>query len=638
MIYVAIFVFVVISLFRVQAETNVLKDGIMPAKNFVGAIENTIAKEGLLVTRYGSSFDPAIFQKIGEEDKTLNNHIVSLNKLFTDRLIPEDQTIRDEIKDFEVRYAAFYNLVLQIPALGESISRAKTNSANAYLNFDALQMDYEAAQFERVKTQIGDDTSLEDIKFYYDRLIFSKEIREKGADAYALMLWYISTSDLKHFDKAMAVLKEVASEIKETIKITKTQANADRLNKVGVALQQYVEHLNSLKAANAAIMVASDKTDVAKQNALDMAFTLNSAMTNLTEVNTDSALSSLHQATLSMMIGVSVGVVLSLILALTLTKSITGPIVRLIDLLNEGAQHVDTASRELSGASNTLAEGATENAASLEETSAALEELSSMTKRNSDNAVEANSLMNQAHDSVAKASHSMNNVISAMDQIAVSGNEIGKIIKTIDEIAFQTNLLALNAAVEAARAGEAGAGFAVVADEVRNLAIRSADAAKNTADLIAATISNINSGSEMVHSTSQNFQTVSDQTSKVGQLVSEVAEASREQSQGISQITTAMNQMDKVTQSNAASAEESASSASELSMQASKLLGAVDDLLKIVFGANAPVGNYGAQSMSPNPSYNKGPAKSLSAPRKQSKGKRSSEKAIPMDNGDDFEF
>ncbi|MDR2386786.1 MAG: methyl-accepting chemotaxis protein, partial [Deltaproteobacteria bacterium] len=532
MIYVAVFVFVVISLFRVQAETNTLKEGIMPAKNIVGAIENTIAREGLLVTRYGSSFDSSIFQKIGEEDKALNGHIASLNKLFADRLIPDNPAVREQIKEFESLYRAFYGLVLEIPALGESISRAKTNSANSYENIDALQKEYETAQYERVKTQVKADSSLEDIRFYYDRLIFGKEIREKAADAYAAMLWYLASGEAKHYDESVAVLKEVASEIKDNLKITKTQANLERLNKVSVALQQYSDQLSALKTANAAILVASDKTDLAKQRALEMAFNLNTAMTELTDYNTDEALSSLHQSILSMMIGVSVGVLLSLVLALTLTKSITGPIVRLIELLSEGAQHVDTASRELSGASNTLAEGATENAASLEETSAALEELSSMTKRNSDNSVEANSLMNQAHDSVAKASHSMNNVISAMDQIAVSGNEIGKIIKTIDEIAFQTNLLALNAAVEAARAGEAGAGFAVVADEVRNLAIRSADAAKNTADLIAATISNINSGSEMVHSTSQNFQTVSDQTSKVGQLVSEVAEASREQSQG----------------------------------------------------------------------------------------------------------
>jgi methyl-accepting chemotaxis protein len=140
--------------------------------------------------------------------------------------------------------------------------------------------------------------------------------------------------------------------------------------------------------------------------------------------------------------------------------------------------------------------------------------------------------------------------------------------------------------VEAARAGEAGAGFAVVADEVRNLAIRSADAAKNTADLIAETISNISSGSDMVHSTSEAFKAVSAHAGKVLELVAEVAAASGEQSQGIDQITKAVVEMDKVTQSNAATSEESSSAATELSAQAGSLLGVVKEINALVYGTS----------------------------------------------------
>jgi methyl-accepting chemotaxis protein len=198
--------------------------------------------------------------------------------------------------------------------------------------------------------------------------------------------------------------------------------------------------------------------------------------------------------------------------------------------------------------------------------------------------------MNEANQAITQAESSMTKVIQAMEEISNSGHEIGKIIKTIDEIAFQTNLLALNAAVEAARAGEAGAGFAVVADEVRNLAIRSAEAAKNTADLSASTISNIKSGSEMVNTTAENFKTVEDDSAKVAALLSEVTEASKEQSQGIGQITSAMSEMDKVTQSNAASAEESASAAGQLSLEAGHLLGVVDEMSALVYGAPAAKG------------------------------------------------
>ena len=241
-------------------------------------------------------------------------------------------------------------------------------------------------------------------------------------------------------------------------------------------------------------------------------------------------------------------------------------------------------------------------------------------------AAEANALMRQATEAVKMATGSMGHVIRAMEEISVSGNEIGKIIKTIDEIAFQTNLLALNAAVEAARAGEAGSGFAVVADEVRNLAIRSADAAKSTADLIASTISNINSGSEMVNATADNFKTVETHSSKVAELVAEVAEASKEQSQGIGQITTAMSQMDKVTQSNAASAEESASAAGQLSLQAGNLLSAVDEMNELVHGAGADKGRM--RRSAPVERRTHAP---VSAPRK------TEVKALPMDD-DNFDF
>jgi methyl-accepting chemotaxis protein len=209
-----------------------------------------------------------------------------------------------------------------------------------------------------------------------------------------------------------------------------------------------------------------------------------------------------------------------------------------------------------------------------------------MTKRNADNAVEAKNLMGQAADTVEHAEGSMNKLIVAMEEISRSGNEINKIIKTIDEIAFQTNLLALNAAVEAARAGEAGAGFAVVADEVRNLAIRSAEAAKNTADLISSTIGNISSGSEMAHSTYDAFESVGGQADKVHELVAEVAVASGEQSHGIGQITKAVAEMERVTHSNAIAADESAGESRRLSRQAGHLSTAVNKIVTLMHGAD----------------------------------------------------
>jgi methyl-accepting chemotaxis protein len=173
-----------------------------------------------------------------------------------------------------------------------------------------------------------------------------------------------------------------------------------------------------------------------------------------------------------------------------------------------------------------------------------------------------------------------------MGDITKASEETQKIIKTIDEIAFQTNLLALNAAVEAARAGEAGAGFAVVADEVRNLALRSAEAAKNTAMLIEGTVKRVRGGSELVETSTNEFNTVAQSISGLGELIGEITTASVEQAQGIEQINKAVAEMDKVVQQNAASAEESAAASREMNAEADHLKRFVGDLVTLVRGGD----------------------------------------------------
>ncbi|MBI9078033.1 MAG: methyl-accepting chemotaxis protein [Desulfatibacillum sp.] len=274
-----------------------------------------------------------------------------------------------------------------------------------------------------------------------------------------------------------------------------------------------------------------------------------------------------------------------IVVALLITRSITKPINRIIEGLNEGAEQVSSASGQVSSASQSLAEGASEQAASLEETSSSLEEMASMTRQNADNASQADALMQEAGSVVTRANASMGDLTRSIREISQASEETSKIIKTIDEIAFQTNLLALNAAVEAARAGEAGAGFAVVADEVRNLAMRAAEAAKNTAALIEGTVKKVSDGRDLVDKTNQAFQEVASSAGKVGELVGEIAAASKEQAQGIDQVNKAVTEMDRVTQQNAANAEESASASEEMNAQALQMKEIVEDLVAIVGGA-----------------------------------------------------
>ncbi|WP_212636887.1 methyl-accepting chemotaxis protein [Desulfacinum hydrothermale] len=315
-----------------------------------------------------------------------------------------------------------------------------------------------------------------------------------------------------------------------------------------------------------------------------------------------------------------VAVLLTLLAFFVFSRNMTRPIMVATEGLSDGADQVAEASTQVSSASQQLAEGASEQAASLEETSSALEEMASMTRQNADNAQQADSIVKASSGDISEAQRSMQALTQSMQEISQASTETQKIIKTIDEIAFQTNLLALNAAVEAARAGEAGTGFAVVADEVRNLAMRSAEAARNTAELIEATVKKVSGGESILKDANQAFQKVAEGASKIGELVSEIAAASGEQAEGISQVNRAVSEMDQVLQRNASTTEETASAAEELNAQAQQMRQYVRALADLV-GLKAHGRKGEKRKAASGPSTERDvPVPSLKAPSKSKKG------------------
>ncbi len=432
---------------------------------------------------------------------------------------------------------------------------------------DALPGVYAACKIEEISKQRYIDL----FKFILatdtqQKAAIESEIQKRGAEVTRVMEDYEKTvttaDDRELFDQVKAARGQFVAAYEEAI-------DAGRKKDSQAALA--VIHGKFEAVYEAYLQAIANLVDLNRKNSVRYS----------AEINRDVRISAT-----GIVSGAIAALVLGLLIAVVVGRAISRVLTHVSATLNDGASQVASAAGQVSAASQTLAEGASEQAASLEETSASMEEITSMTRRNAENADAAKTLATQTRAAADTGATDMKQMSAAMDEIKVSSGNIGKIIKTIDEIAFQTNILALNAAVEAARAGEAGMGFAVVADEVRNLAQRSAQAARETADKIEDSIRKSDQGVQISANVARSLADIVDKARKVDELVAGIAVASREQNQGIQQINIALSQMDKTTQSNAASAEESASASVELNAQAATLKEAVHELAKLVGDKN----------------------------------------------------
>ena len=239
--------------------------------------------------------------------------------------------------------------------------------------------------------------------------------------------------------------------------------------------------------------------------------------------------------------------------------------------IETSAQQINAGSEQVADGAQALAQGATQQASSVEELAATVTEISQSVSDAGEAASSASTRADEAGKLTGECNEHMKDLVLAMDDISSTSEQISKIIKEIDDIAFQTNILALNAAVEAARAGSAGKGFAVVADEVRNLAAKSADAAKNTATLIEASVAAVEKGAALAGDTAHRLQGVYDISNEVAVMVQHIATEAQSTTDSIGQVSNGLEQISAVVQTNSATAEQSAAASQELSGQANML-------------------------------------------------------------------
>jgi methyl-accepting chemotaxis protein len=234
-------------------------------------------------------------------------------------------------------------------------------------------------------------------------------------------------------------------------------------------------------------------------------------------------------------------------------------------------EQVSAGAAEIGDGSHDLAGAASEQAGAVDQVSSRLQQVDGRTRKNAADALQARSIIDAATQKTQKGVEAMADLAKAVNDIKASEDATAKIVKTIDEIAFQTNLLALNAAVEAARAGDAGRGFAVVAEEVRSLALRSAEAAKNTATLIEASMAKVSAGVNINAGVSRQLTEIAAGVERASTMMDEIVAGARDQERELAEITEAVGRIGSLTQRTAANAEESASASAELSSRAKEM-------------------------------------------------------------------
>jgi len=575
-------VIAVINMLNIQTQSTELSQAYIPEVQIATDLERNSLMVMYNIRGYGFTEDEkyltegrAYLTKVNESLKNAED----LSKEFAQLAI-----LAENVKIAKTNVSTYETLVQN--------SQDKIKALNNYRNlmnsasdiFIKNAGDYLTAMNNEMAKEFKDGSTLAQLESRLGKISKINEVIDLNNEIRVANFKAQATDDIVLFEGILKNFDEITNLINELKTVTVQDVNKQQLDSARTSGADYKNAMSMYLTAWKELNTISSQREGAANKVLEAAQATSEGGLNQTDSVAKEAVSSLASSTVIVIVGLLLAVIIGIILAFVVIRSITKPVTRIVNDLNQGSDQVASASEQLSSASQQLAEGSSEQASALEETSATLNESTSMIQQTTENTNQASILSRKTKDSAATGNSQMKEMMSSMREIKKSSDEISKIIKVIDDIAFQTNILSLNAAVEAARAGEAGAGFAVVAEEVRNLAQRSAQAAKDTASIIERNIQLSQNGVSVAEKVGVALGEINEHATKVNSLIDEINAASNEQAQGINQINTALAQMEQVTQGNAANAEESASASEELSAQAESMREIVGQLNKIVTG------------------------------------------------------
>jgi len=588
LIIIALAVVIFVTGSRADKNTAILNDNIMPLLNMTANVQFSIAMEAFRSQDFNHSGDPESWKYALKQADETKRSLAALETQIANSPYLQTEEIKRKLKALKDSYDDFRRMVNQLPGV---IREIQTSSADVN-RFHDLFSNMASKLYDRqtgfyLNNELDQDSETQVFRRRFGRIDQVVKIQLLAHDLLKEIHMASIDLDLTYIEKAVNLCEQLVKSVDFLRSGSRVQLDMDMMTEAA----GYASELQTAVKQLGDDLIS--KVENAKQRLELTSHCAGQAYELMEQVNKRSieigltAKIALKRMRTALITGIVFALGLSSLLGWFISRGIIRQTDRLIEVLKNNAYEIETVSNNLNQASRKMSEGVNENVSNLEGTSYVLEELSDGIKSTAENTAIASDLMTQASQSVYSAENSMENLTKAMDKISVSGNEISRIIHVIDEIAFQTNLLALNAAVEAARAGESGKGFAVVADEVRNLAMRSADSARNTSNLISETIASIANGSKFVQDTAADINIAKEQTKKVSELLNDVAVASKGQTQDIEKMGENLLKIDRITQGNATSSEEISNMSEILSEQSGDLIDAVYGLMGMIYGEDS---------------------------------------------------